>query len=144
MVWKRLRRWFNFPNYFNLAASVARPNIVNSTSAGGYTYREIITRSIFGKVGVGYKNFAFLRVRLDGMLLQPYQLQTIRTITINFWFTCLSELYKGELRNIMSFAKVRAAYATAATDLGFNEVNVLLNNGNLYQGNAFPRNWKYL
>ncbi|RYG03211.1 MAG: SusC/RagA family TonB-linked outer membrane protein [Chitinophagaceae bacterium] len=119
-----------FPNYFNIAASVARPNTSNS-------YREIITRSIFGKVGVGYKNFAFV----EGTL--RYDASSTLPITNNSYYypsvtgsLVLSELYKGELKSVVSFAKVRAAYATAATDLGFNEVNVLLNNGSLYDGNA--------
>ncbi|RYF37901.1 MAG: SusC/RagA family TonB-linked outer membrane protein [Chitinophagaceae bacterium] len=119
-----------FPNYFNIAGSVSRPNTAN-------TFREIITRSIFGKVGVGYKNFAFLEgtLRYDASSTLPIANNSYYYPSITGSLV-LSDLYKGELRNIVSFAKVRAAYATAATDLGFNEVNVLLNNGSLYQGNA--------
>ena len=116
-----------FPNYFNIAASIARPTTTN-------TFREIITRSIFGKVGVGYKNFAFLEgtLRWDASSTLPKADNSYYYPSITGSLV-LSELYKGDLRNIISFAKVRAAYATAATDLPFNEVDVLLDNGSLYE-----------
>ncbi len=117
------------PNYFDIAASIARPSTVR-------TINEKEVRSVYGKVSVGYKDFLFLdgTLRNDWSSTLPVDNNSYLYPSISGSFV-FSELLHTSANSILSFGKIRASYAQVGSDLGYNQVTTALTNGSLYDGN---------
>ncbi|MBT1699496.1 SusC/RagA family TonB-linked outer membrane protein [Fulvivirgaceae bacterium PWU4] len=116
------------PNYFDIAASIARP-----TTARVVSEKEV--RSVYGKVSLGYKDFIFLdgTLRNDWSSTLPVDNNSYLYPSISTSFV-FSELLDVSSSSVLSFGKVRASYAQVGSDLGYNQVYTALTNGNLYNG----------
>ena len=119
-----------FPNYFDISASVTRP--ITETI---YSAKEV--RSIFGKASFGYKAFLYLdaTLRNDWSSALPvannsYLYPSVSTSLV------FSEILKGGIKDILSFGKLRAAFAQVGSDLNPYQVDIAVNNGSIY--GAFP------
>ncbi len=118
-----------FPNYFDISASVTRPN--TSTT---YSAREV--RSIYGKASFGYKSFLYLdaTLRNDWSSALPtannsYLYPSVSTSIV------FSELMKGGISNVLSFGKIRGGFAQVGSDLNPYQVDIAINNGSIYGSN---------
>ncbi|WP_411273305.1 SusC/RagA family TonB-linked outer membrane protein [Daejeonella sp.] len=118
-----------FPNFFDISASVTRP-ITESR------FRAKEVRSVFGKASFGYKAFLYLdaTLRNDWSSALPaannsYLYPSVSTSIV------FSELLKGGIRDILSFGKLRAAFAQVGSDLDPYQVDIAINNGNIYGSN---------
>ena len=118
-----------FPNYFDIAASVTRPNTTTTYSA-----REV--RSIYGKASFGYKSFLYLdaTLRNDWSSALPtannsYLYPSVSTSIV------FSELLKGGISNVLSFGKIRGGFAQVGSDLNPYQVDIAINNGSIYGSN---------
>jgi len=106
----------SFRNYFNIDASLARPTF--TVPAGVYPYYAKEVRSAFGKASFGYKGFAYLDVtgRNDWSSVFAPGLNSYFYPSISGTFIA-SEFFSQGLKNIVSFAKVRASYAQVGSDI---------------------------
>jgi len=118
-----------FPNFFDISASVTRPFTQTIYSA-----KEV--RSIFGKASFGYKAFLYLdaTLRNDWSSALPvannsYLYPSVSTSIV------FSELLKGGIKDIISFGKLRAAFAQVGSDLDPYQVDIAIDNGNIYGSN---------
>ncbi|MFT4032658.1 MAG: SusC/RagA family TonB-linked outer membrane protein [Siphonobacter sp.] len=118
------------PNYFDIAASIARPITVR-------TVNNKDVNSVYGKASLGYKNFLYLdaTLRNDWSSALPVDNNSYLYPSVSGSFV-YSELLKGtNLSTILPYAKVRASYAQVGSDLNFNQVYTAITNGSLYDGN---------
>jgi TonB-linked SusC/RagA family outer membrane protein len=120
----------SYPNYFDIAASVARP----------VTTRYINNKdvwSLYGKASFGYKNYLYLdaTLRNDWSSALPSNNNSYLYPSVSTSFV-FSELLKGGIKDILSFAKIRGSYAQVGSDLGFNQVFTAINNGSIFNGNS--------
>lgn len=118
------------PNYFTIGASIARP-----TTTVGYDRKKV--NSVYGKASVGYQDMIYLEGTLrndwSSALPEANNSYLYPSISTSFIF---SELLKNSsVSNWLTFGKFRASYASVGSDLGFNQVNLALNNGSLYGSN---------
>ncbi|HXI00834.1 MAG TPA: SusC/RagA family TonB-linked outer membrane protein [Sphingobacteriaceae bacterium] len=118
-----------FPNFFDISASVTRPITQNIYSA-----KEV--RSIFGKASFGYKSFLYLdaTLRNDWSSALPvannsYLYPSVSTSLV------FSEILKGGIKDVLSFGKLRAAFAQVGSDLDPYQVDIAVNNGSIYGSN---------
>ncbi len=119
----------NTPNYFNIAASVDRPNVSN-------TIINQDVRSIFGTFTVGYSDLVYLEgsVRNDWSSTLPasdnsylyYGLSTSLVFT---------ELNAFKNQNILSFGKIRASIAQVGDDISPYRISSTYNVGTPYGSN---------
>ncbi len=119
------------PNYFTIGASIARP-----TNTVGYERKKV--NSVLGKASVGYKGFLYLEgtLRNDWSSALPENSNSYLYPSVSSSFVFTELLKKSSISNWLSFGKLRASFASVGSDLGFNQVNVALNNGSLYGSNA--------
>ncbi|MBG6234944.1 TonB-linked SusC/RagA family outer membrane protein [Pedobacter sp. CAN_A7] len=119
----------SFPNYFNIGASLLRPTVSN-------TYYEKEVRSVFGKVSLGYKNYLYLdaTARNDWSSVFAPDLNSYFYPSVSLSFVG-SEFFSPELREIVSFAKLRAAYAQVGSDVDPYRVNLQYNTSPAYGSN---------
>lgn len=120
-----------FPDFFSIGGSVARP-----TTSNTYEAREV--RSILGRASLGYKSFLYLDATLrndwSSALPESNNSYLYPSVSTSFIFT---ELIKNSgIKNILTFGKLRGSFAQVGSDLGFNQVNISLDNGNIFSGNA--------
>lgn len=119
----------SFPNYFNIAASLARPTVSNN-------YFEKEVRSVFGRASLAYKNFLYLDVtgRNDWSSVFATDLNSYFYPSVSTSFV-VSEFFPENLRNIFSFAKIRAAFAQVGSDVDPYRVNLQYNTSSAYGNN---------
>ena len=121
----------SFRNYFNLDASLARPIDDNT-----YFAKEV--RSVFGKASFGYKGFAYLDVtgRNDWSSVFAPGLNSYFYPSLSGTIIA-SEFFSAGLKDIVSFAKVRASYAQVGSDnVDPYSTTSQFNTGNGYGSNA--------
>jgi hypothetical protein len=118
-----------FPNYFDISASVTRPITEARIRA-----KEV--RSIYGKASFGYKAFLYLdaTLRNDWSSALPtannsYLYPSVSTSLV------FSEILKGGIKDVLSFGKLRAAFAQIGSDLDPYQVDINITNGSIYGKN---------
>ncbi|MBB2143857.1 SusC/RagA family TonB-linked outer membrane protein [Pedobacter sp. LMG 31464] len=119
----------SFPNYFNIAASVARPTVTND-------YYEKEVRSVFGKASLAYKNYLYvdLTARNDWSSVFASDLNSYFYPSASLSFIA-SEFFPDGLKSILSFAKLRGAYAQVGSDVDPYRVNLQYNTSPAYENN---------
>ncbi len=114
------------PNYFNIAASVGRPDI----SRG---YEKKIVNSVYGKASVGWRDMIFVEgtLRNDWSSALPAESNSYLypSLSSSFIFT---ELLKTSW---LSFGKLRASYASVGSDLDAHSLDIAISNGSFYGAN---------
>ncbi|TAF51385.1 MAG: SusC/RagA family TonB-linked outer membrane protein, partial [Sphingobacteriia bacterium] len=118
------------PNYFTIGASIARP-----TTTVGYSRKKV--NSVLGKASVGYNDMLYVEATLrnDWSSALPVSNNSFLYPSVSTSFI-FSELLKNTGGfSWLSFGKLRASYASVGSDLGFNQVNLAINNGSLYGSN---------
>lgn len=120
----------SFANYFNIAASIARPTVSN-------TYNEKEVRSALGRVSFGYKGFAYIDVtgRNDWSSVFAKDLNSYFYPSFSGSFIA-SNFFPNSWKNTFSFAKLRASYARVGNDLGAYQLNLAYNINSSYGTNA--------
>ncbi|HEY1024895.1 MAG TPA: SusC/RagA family TonB-linked outer membrane protein [Sphingobacteriaceae bacterium] len=124
-----------FRNFFSIDASVARPTF---TYPGGvYPFYQKEVRSVFGKASFGYKGFLYVDItgRNDWSSVFAPGLNSYFYPSVSGTFIA-SEFFSAGLRDIVSFAKLRASYAQVGSDMDPYQVNLQFNTGNNYGSNA--------
>lgn len=116
------------PNWFNIRASKATPTYTNDMS-------RFLVRSLYGKASIGYKNFLFL----DGTLRNDWSSSLPSTDNSYLYYSVtgsfvFSDLMKGGIKDWLTFGKVRVAYASVGSDIGFAEVNTALTGRQPFSG----------
>lgn len=116
------------PNWFNVRASKNKPNFSNDIE-------QFLVRSLYGKASVGYKNFLFLdgTIRNDWSSTLPKDNNSYLyySATGSFVFT---DLMNGGIKDWLTFGKLRLAYASVGSDIGFAQVNTDLIGGQPFAG----------
>ncbi len=118
------------PNYFDIAASIARPNIARS-------YQLKVVNSIYGKATVGFRDMVYVEATLrndwssalpstDNSYLYP-------SVSTSFIFTEL--LRNTGVYNWLTYGKLRASFASVGSDLGPHQLDIAINNGSFYGTN---------
>lgn len=114
------------PNYFDISASIGRPNISRS-------YQKKIVNSIYGKASVGWKDMIYLEgtLRNDWSSALPKESNSYLypSLSSSFIFT---ELLKTSW---LTFGKIRASYASVGSDLDPHNLDIAINNGSFYGAN---------
>jgi TonB-linked SusC/RagA family outer membrane protein len=125
----------SFRNYFSIDASLARPTFTNP--AGVYPYYAKEVRSAFGKASFGYKGFAYVDVtaRNDWSSVFAPGLNSYFYPSVSGTIIA-SEFFPQSLKDVVSFAKVRASYAQVGSDIDPYRVNLQYNTGFGYGSNA--------
>ncbi len=118
------------PNYFTIGASIARP-----TNTVGYERKKV--NSVYGKASVGYNNFLYLEgtLRNDWSSSLPANSNSYLYPSISTSFIFTELLKSAGTSSWLTYGKLRGSFASVGSDLGFNQVNLALNNGNLYGAN---------
>ncbi len=119
-----------FPNYFDIAASVSRPFAERQ-------FFEKEVRSVYGKASFGYKSFLYLdgTLRNDWSSALPEDNNSYLYPSVSTSFV-FSELMQGSgISKVLSFGKLRAAFAQVGSDLDPYQVNIAINNGSIFNGN---------
>ncbi len=115
------------PNYFDIAASVARPSYSRS-------YEKKIVNSVYGKASFGFRDFLYVdgTIRNDwsSALPEANNSYLYPSLSSSFIFTELLKI------NWLSYGKLRASYASVGSDLGAHSLDLAINNGNFYGSNA--------
>ncbi|MEO8794681.1 MAG: SusC/RagA family TonB-linked outer membrane protein [Daejeonella sp.] len=119
-----------FPNYFAIAGSVSRPTVTENYSA-----KKV--RSVYGKATLGYKGFLYLdaTIRNDWSSALPVTDNSYLYPSVSTSFVFSELMGASNLKNILTFGKLRASYAQVGSDLNFNQVNIAVNNGSIFDGN---------
>ncbi len=119
------------PNFFDIGASIARP-IVNRED-----YRRKRVNSIYGKASFGFKDMLFLEgtIRNDWSSALPENENSYLYPSLSTSFVFTEMLKNSNTSSWLTFGKIRASYASVGSDLGFNQVNLAINNGFLYGAN---------
>lgn len=119
-----------FPNYFDIAASVARPFTERD-------YEEKEVRSVYGKASFGYKNFLYIdgTLRNDWSSALPEDNNSYLYPSLSTSFVFSELLQNSSISNVLSFGKIRAAFAQVGSDLDPYQVAIAINNGAIFEGN---------
>ncbi|PST85000.1 SusC/RagA family TonB-linked outer membrane protein [Pedobacter yulinensis] len=119
----------SFPNYFNIAASLARPTVSND-----YYEKEI--RSVFGKVSLAYKNYLYLDVtgRNDWSSVFAPDLNSYFYPSVSLSYIA-SEFFPESVKEVLTFTKLRAAYAQVGSDVDPYRINLQYNTSPAYGTN---------
>jgi len=113
------------PAFYNLAGSVARPNVSSLT-------QNKETRSLYGLVSLGYKDIYFI----DGTIRNDVS-SALPVDNNSYWYPSVSgsfvfsELLKWKP---LSYGKLRAGYAVAGADLEPYQTGSSFNVGTVYTG----------
>ena len=113
------------PGFYNIAASIDRPDVTS------YKLEKEL-RSMFAMVSFGYKDTYFLdaSIRNDNSSALPEDNNSYWYPSISGSFV-FSEFFDSEK---FSFAKLRASYAQAGSDLSPYQINSVYGVGNVYGG----------
>ena len=118
------------PNYFDIAASIARPNVSRD-------YTKKVVNSVYGKASVGWKDMIYVEatIRNDWSSSLPIDENSYQYPSVSTSFI-FSELLKGtSIANVLTFGKVRASYASVGSDLGAHQLDIAIANGSFYGTN---------
>ncbi|HUH33845.1 MAG TPA: SusC/RagA family TonB-linked outer membrane protein [Daejeonella sp.] len=101
----------SFANYFHIDASLARP-------IDDFLYYKKEVRSAYGKASFGYKGFAYVDVtgRNDWSSVFAPGLNSYFYPSVSGTFIA-SEFFPQGIKDVVSFAKVRASYAQVGSDI---------------------------
>ncbi|MDX1672449.1 MAG: SusC/RagA family TonB-linked outer membrane protein [Balneolaceae bacterium] len=117
------------PDFYNIAASIDRPNVSNTT-------REKDVRSIFGTTSIGWKDMVYVEATLrndwSSALPEDNNSYLYYGFSTSLVFTELSA-FKNQ--NILSFGKIRASLAQVGEDVGPYNVFTTYNAQNPFGGN---------
>ncbi|HEY1021658.1 MAG TPA: hypothetical protein VGE06_05070, partial [Flavisolibacter sp.] len=116
------------PNYFDIRASVGRPDIARS-------YNKYQVNSQYARASFGYKDMAFIdaTVRRDASSTLPADNNTYIYPSISGSFI-FSELTKMSLP-WLSYGKLRGNFAQVGADLAPHSLDLAINNGSFYGSN---------
>ena len=118
------------PNYFDIAASIARPNITRS-------YQLKVVNSIYGKASVGYKDMIYAEATLrndwSSALPENENSYLYPSFSTSFIFTEL--LRTTSVYNWLTYGKLRASFASVGSDLDPHQLDIAINNGSFYGTN---------
>lgn len=116
------------PGYYNIASSVDRPNVGQSTFQ-----KEV--RSLYGRGSLGFNDFAYLdfSVRNDWSSALPEGNNSYLYPMIGGSLV-FSELIP--VNKVLSFGKVRYSYAQVGSDLDPHQINPIYGSGSFYGSNA--------
>lgn len=119
----------SFPNYFNIAASLARPTVSNTI------YQKEV-RSVFGKASLAYKNYLYLDVtaRNDWSSVFAPDLNSYFYPSVSTSFV-FYEFLPASVKEVVSFGKLRLAYAQVGSDVDPYRVNLQYNTSPAYGTN---------
>ncbi|MEX0660916.1 MAG: SusC/RagA family TonB-linked outer membrane protein [Balneolaceae bacterium] len=114
------------PNFFNIAASINRPDVSNFTE-------EKRVNSTFGTVTLGYRDLLYL----DGSLRNDWSSSLPDDDNSNLYYGISSSLVFTEFdafanQNILSFGKIRASLAQVGNDLSPYQVYRTYSSGSPY------------
>ncbi|KIC92417.1 SusC/RagA family TonB-linked outer membrane protein [Flavihumibacter sp. ZG627] len=116
------------PNWFNIRASKEKANYFNDLD-------QRMVRSVYGKASFGFKNFLFLDVtaRNDWSSALPLDNNSYfyPSVTTSFVF---SDLLQGDIKDWLTFGKLRLAYASVGSDIDYAQVNTDLVGGAPFAG----------
>lgn len=118
------------PGYYNIGASIDRPNSGRETYPS-YLLRKQI-RSAYAMVSMGYKNTYFLdaSIRNDNSSALPRNNNSYWYPSVSGSFV-FSELFES---NVLSFGKARVSYAQAGSDLNPHETSSFYALGTVFSG----------
>ncbi|MEZ5038821.1 MAG: SusC/RagA family TonB-linked outer membrane protein [Saprospiraceae bacterium] len=116
------------PGYYNIASSVDRPNVSESSFQ-----KEV--RSVYGRGSLGFNDFAYLdfSIRNDWSSALPTGENSYLYPMIGGTLV-FSELLPTN--NILSFGKIRYSYAQVGSDIGPHQINPIYSSGAFYGSNA--------
>lgn len=113
-------------NYFDLAASIARPNLSRS-------YSKAKVNSAYAKASFGWREMVYVEgtVRNDwsSSLPEANNSYLYPSVSTSFIF---SELLAS---NFLTFGKLRASYASVGSDIDPHSLDLAIANGNFYGTN---------
>jgi TonB-linked SusC/RagA family outer membrane protein len=117
-------------NYFDISASVARP-----TTTRAYEKKKV--NSVYGKASFGYKDMIYLEGTLrndwSSALPEDNNSYLYPSVSTSFIFT---ELLKAtDVRNWLTFGKIRGSFASVGSDLDPHSLDIAINNGSFYGTN---------
>lgn len=117
----------NLPNFFNLDASVDRPNITTNL-------QERSIRSIFGQTTVGYKDVVYV----DASIRNDISSTLPKGNNSYLYYSLSTSLVFTELVDVpgLSFGKLRASIAQVGNDTGPYATNLTYGVGTPYGSNA--------
>lgn len=114
------------PNYFDIAASIARPIV-----SRGYSKAKV--NSVYAKASFGWRDMVYVEgtVRNDWSSSLPKASNSYLypSISGSFIFT---ELLKS---NILTYGKLRASYASVGSDIAPHSLDLAISNGSFYGTN---------
>ncbi|HLF46134.1 MAG TPA: SusC/RagA family TonB-linked outer membrane protein [Chitinophagaceae bacterium] len=118
------------PNYFDIAASIARPNITRS-------YQLKVVNSIYGKASVGYKDmiYAEATLRNDWSSALPVKENSYLYPSFSTSFIFTELLRTTSVYNWLTYGKLRASFASVGSDLDPHQLDIAINNGSFYGTN---------
>ena len=118
------------PNYFDIAASNARPNFTRD-------YTKKVVNSVYGKASVGYKDMIFVEATLrnDWSSSLPIDQNSYQYPSVSTSFIFTELLKNSSISNWLSFGKLRASYASVGSDLGAHQLDIAIANGSFYGTN---------
>ena len=113
-------------NYFDIAASVARPLVSRS-------YSKAKVNSIYGKASFGWKDMVFVEgtLRNDWSSSLPPESNSYLYPSISSSFIFSDLLHTS----FLSFGKLRASYASVGSDIDPHSLDLAINNGTAYGTN---------
>ncbi|MES2417407.1 MAG: SusC/RagA family TonB-linked outer membrane protein [Bacteroidota bacterium] len=120
----------SFANFFNIGASISRPNVSN-------TYSEREVRSALGRFSFGYKGFAYIDVtgRNDWSSVFASDLNSYFYPSISGSFIA-SNFFPSSWKNTFSFMKVRGSYAQVGNEGDPYSLNLAYNISSSYGTDA--------
>ena len=123
------------PNFFDISASVARPIVRDPNEANPYQKKRV--NSVYGKANVGFKDIVYLEgtLRNDWSSALPENNNSYLYPSLSSSFVFTELLKNAGLSRWLTYGKLRASYASVGSDLGFNQVNLAIDNGNMYGSN---------
>lgn len=120
----------SFPNFFNVAASIARP-VVSSE------LRNKEVRSVYGRASAGYKGFAYL----EGTLRNDWS-STLPKNNNSYLYPSLSGSFVGSeffgtgLKKYVNYFKLRGSFAQVGSDLDPYSISLQYNSQVPFNGQA--------
>lgn len=118
------------PNYFDIAASIARPTVTRS-------YSKKAVNSVYAKASVGYKDFLFAEatIRNDWSSALPTNQNSYLYPSFSTSFIFTELLKGGNITSVLTYGKLRASYASVGSDLGPHQLDLAISNGSFYGTN---------
>lgn len=123
------------------AATLLYPDIISLGNNGAnikswQDYNSKKKQAVFGTASLGYKDFIYLDLtgRNDWSSSLPASNRSYFYYSIGTSFV-LTEAFKKIPKKILSYAKIRASYASVGNDAGFDQLFDGLKYGNTYLGN---------